>query len=696
MQEREQLAENKGPFQAQHYRKLNTADLLLVSMPFGPQVLQPSLGLSLLHAAAKSAGVSSKVLYFTLKFAEKIGLNSYADVAYSEPTVRGFAGEWVFNGVLFKEWPHDIDGYIEEVLRAKSPGFWEARSNLKPASDEVIQKILDIRKLTPDFVEECLHTVLSYQPRIVGFTSTFQQQIAALSLAKRIKEEAPHITIVFGGANCEGVMAAEIVRQFAFVDATVSGEGDIAFPAMLERVLNGQAYDDLPGVNTRQNVTYSKLNGLRYSSAPMVRDMDALPYPDFDDFFAQFEQADLGADKTRSRPRIMFETSRGCWWGEKSHCTFCGLNGGTMGFRAKSERRAMDELLTLNERFPNAAVSVTDNILDMRYFRNFVPELAERKIGVELFYEVKANLRKEQIRYLRDAGIVDIQPGIESFSDHVLKLMRKGVKGLQNIQLLKWCKEYSVRPHWNMLWGFPGEREEDYQKTAELMPHLVHLPPAGGGGTIRLDRFSPNFNEAESIGFTDVTPYPSYNFIYPFAQDVVANLAYFFTFRYKEPRDMDQCVGLLRQGMVAWKEAHETSDLFFVDKGEKLLMWDLRPLATAPLTVLDGVLRDIILACDAICPLRKLRDLASERLGRSLNESELRDLVSPLLERRLLIEQNGAFLGLAIPLGEYSPSGKVLEKFEATLDNLGQGKDKMVEIPLPSYLIGQAPAVAPA
>ena len=56
-----------------------------------------------------------------------------------------------------------------------------------------------------------------------------------------------------------------------------------------------------------------------------------------------------------------------------------------------------------------------------------------------MFYEVKSNLRKEDVRQLREAGVVAIQPGIESLSDEVLRIMRKGVSALQNIQLLKGC-----------------------------------------------------------------------------------------------------------------------------------------------------------------------------------------------------------------------------------------------------------------
>ena len=87
-----------------------TADLVLVGMPFGPQVLQPSLGLSLLKAGVRPLGISTEVRYFTLKFAERIGVDLYSKVAYLEPTIHGFAGDWVFNGALFDTLEHDVDG----------------------------------------------------------------------------------------------------------------------------------------------------------------------------------------------------------------------------------------------------------------------------------------------------------------------------------------------------------------------------------------------------------------------------------------------------------------------------------------------------------------------------------------------------------------------------------------------------------
>ena len=275
------------------------------------------------------------------------------------------------------------------------------------------------------------------------------------------------------------------------------------FPELVQRVLHAEPVSDLTGVYTRRNIDAMALNGA-YGNAPPVKDLDALPIPDYDDFFDQLRASRLDR---RYPASIMFETSRGCWWGERSHCTFCGLSDATMPFRGKSARRAVDELVHLTSRYPGCAVVGVDWILNVRAFDDFLPELAARRLDVELFYEVKANLKKAQVRLLRDAGVRVIQPGIESFSSNVLARMRKGVKGLQNIQLLKWCKEFGITPHWNLLWGFPHEPPEEYARMAALLPLLTHLTPPQTASAIRIDRFSPNFDRAGALGFADVQPF---------------------------------------------------------------------------------------------------------------------------------------------------------------------------------------------
>ena len=106
----------------------------------------------------------------------------------------------------------------------------------------------------PGRLDECLETLMRDRPRIVGFTSIFQQHTASLALARRLKRQWPSTFVVFGGANCEGVMGAETVRSFPYVDAAVSGEADLVFPDLVRRVLDGVSVSDLPGVRTRDRV----------------------------------------------------------------------------------------------------------------------------------------------------------------------------------------------------------------------------------------------------------------------------------------------------------------------------------------------------------------------------------------------------------------------------------------------------------
>ena len=147
-----------------------------------------------------------------------------------------------------------------------------------------------------------------------------------------------------------------------------------------------------------------------------------------------------------------------------------------MTYRSKSAARAVTELMYLVDWYPGYPVWAVDYILDTKYFKDFIPELASRALGVELFYEVKSSsIRKDQLRMLRDAGVNVLQPGIESFSDRILTMMRKGNRGLQNLQFLKWCKELGVKPFWNIIWGFPGEPAEEDARMTALIPHITHL-----------------------------------------------------------------------------------------------------------------------------------------------------------------------------------------------------------------------------
>ena len=124
-----------------------------------------------------------------------------------------FAGDWSFTAALYGDRPSAGCQYIQEVLQ----GIWQL-------DEHVICRVLRIRSLVPYFLDHCMRTIAWENYTLVGFTSTFEQNIASLALAKRIKAAYPDIAIVFGGANWEADMEQELHHQFPCVGYICSGE----------------------------------------------------------------------------------------------------------------------------------------------------------------------------------------------------------------------------------------------------------------------------------------------------------------------------------------------------------------------------------------------------------------------------------------------------------------------------------------
>jgi ribosomal peptide maturation radical SAM protein 1 len=628
-------------------------DLVLISMPFGI-LNHPSIALSLLSGSLSSMQVSSKIIHFTLPFAEMIGPSLYKSIALGRHSTIDQVGEWIFSKALFSN--YNTDDYIKNVILA---GTSLDHLGLTSSVDEFCHSILELRDKVDDFLTWCLNEVIKIQPRIVGFTSVFQQQVASLALAQRIKQYDPKISIIFGGANCEGVMGAEIIRQFPFVDIVVSGEGDIIFPELISRILNHNSLLDLNGVYMSSNIDFIGINN-NYLNATSVQNMDVLPVPSYEEYFAQ--KASLGLDDLESI--IPFESSRGCWWGAKNHCTFCGLNGITMNFRSKTGSRALDELLSLSNSYPGHPIAAVDNILDTKYFKTFIPELIARKLDLKLFYEVKANLKKHELQLLSEAGVTKIQPGIESLSTPILQGMRKGIKFLQNIQLLKWCKEFRIEPSWNILWGFPGENPEEYNIMMNILPLLAHFTPPITAGPVRLDRFSPLYIQGEQNGLMNIRPYPAYSYVYPDLSDESrANLAYYFTYDYDDDRNVTEYTRHIPASIDEWKQVHHRSELYIVAYGADILLWDLRPIAEIMITRMGGLEKDLYLACDGVQGVSELARIAEAYLG-SVSKDHIKSLMMNFVDRKLMLTEGDSFLGLAVLLHQDSP--KMVE-FQDTL-----------------------------
>lgn len=603
--------------------------VLLVSMPFGA-LERPSIALGLLQAHCQRASVPCDTRYLNIAFADHVGLAEYLWMCDDKAPYTAFAGDWLFAEDLYGPRPAVDADYVEEVLR----GGWGM-------DDETVERLFRLRAMVAPFLDRCLEAVPWADQTVVGFTSIFQQNIASLALAARVKRAHPDLTIVFGGANWEEGMGAALMRQFPFVDLGFSGKADHSFPAVLERRRDGRPVGDIPGVLSRDPAHGPE------ADAAVVEDLDALPIPDFDPYFRQLQASPIIHQVGTT---LLVETARGCWWGERSHCTFCGLNGSTMAFRSKSAERVVDEIAYLRARHRVPTFSVVDDILDMRYFRSVLPMLAERRLGVDFFWEVKANLTHPQVRQLRDAGVVYIQPGVESVSDHVLALMRKGTTGLRNVQLLKWCKEYRVKPLWNLLYGFPGETAADYEETETLIRAIWHLDPPTGCGPVRMDRFSPYHADPASFGMVDVRPMAPFRHLYPFDDAEVAEIAYYFDFHYEDGRREDAYAASVVDLTRAWMADAARGMLWVTERpGGRAAIVDGRgERAAAPLTAaLEGWKAAVFLAADRAHTVEELSALPEVRAA-GAGEDEVAGFLENCARYEFVVSSGGQWLNVAV------------------------------------------------
>lgn len=658
----------------------------LVVMPFAAAD-RPSLAAGLLKAALAARGIACDTKYFNLTFWRLVGNDTYHFLA-QESAATALAGEWAFSQAYWDEPASDWERYRREVL---DHPIW----GIPPERHHHIRRAAEA---APAFLRLVLASNDWGAYDLVGFTSTFEQTLPGLWLAREIRRRWPWVTLAAGGANFEAGLGRPYAEAFDFLDFVSTGEAETTLPELCEslaavkagrlapeelRVPPGYVYRDPRDGSVKETPHRVALGGPgRFTS------LDELPTPQYDDYFrvlgagyangfvrpngsepARLEAPVYGRSSAGRPPAsngerplavwLPVEASRGCWWGQISHCTFCGLNGDGMGFRKKSWRRVVAETDELAARHGLLPLQFTDNILGMSYFDDLIPHWASRPTKSVKFFEVKSNLKRNQIRTLFSAGVTSVQAGVESFSDETLKLMGKGVTGAQNLALVRWCAEAGIRAFWNVIFGFPKESPTDYERTLRVLAKATHLPPPAALAPIRLDRFSPNFLEWERHGFSRVEPLPAYRHVYPFSEELIGRLAYSFDYDHERfPEVLASGARLIAFGRL-WREKAERGE-----NGELAVkrhyagghvLVDSRFNGTPAAERLDSVAWAALLSCDAPTS----RERALER-GASFLEKPDRGALDAALSRFValgVIAEVGTQLVTLALLPEEVPDG---------------------------------------
>jgi magnesium-protoporphyrin IX monomethyl ester (oxidative) cyclase len=634
--------------------------ITLVLMPFS-DIERPSLALGLLKAALARDGLSVDVIYANLLFARRVGIH-----ASSLPLriwATSLIGEWVFAGAAFPYFSPSEDRYLEECIAPFARLY--ADGDPSPLVRALRRELRRLRAAAPAFIDQVARNLLAKRPKIVGCSSTFSQQLASLALLRRVRELDPEVVTLIGGANVEGAMGAAVVRTFPWVDAICSGEADETVLSLYRSVTEwGRAglEEPLPeGIVTR----YTPMNATSAShpvSRSTVSDLDALPVPDYDDYFT-FLAGFPDSDRLLIHNVLPMETSRGCWWGDEHACTFCGLNRGRHAYRAKKPERARAELDALATRYGLRDFAMVDNVMPPGYYGSLFPQLERVQAPYNIFYEIRPFLRREQARQLPAAGVSHVQAGIESLHDGLLALMNKGSSVLQNIALLKHAREFGMIVDWHLLTGFPGDSDEWYNETAAWVSLVHHLQPPASLHGITLQRFSVYMEEPSRHGLEPV-PYNSYDVVYPLPPSTIQELAYYFRDAswpefYPEVNRETPGVRRLMAAVEAWREA------WWIPSPPQLIVRELdaatlefvdtRPCAVSREVTLRGLPAHVYRLADDPVDQATLSVLLAAR-GIHASSGALRSAVAEILAARLALHRFNRLLSLATPEPCLSPS----------------------------------------
>jgi hypothetical protein len=326
-----------------------------------------------------------------------------------------------------------------------------------------------------------------------------------------------------------------------------------------------------------------------------------------------------------------------------------------MGYRAMNPELALKQFDSLFAYAPEVSrLDAVDNILPREYLKDVLP-FVQTPENVEIFYEVKADLTESDVQVLAKAQVKHIQPGIESLATSTLKLMKKGTSAFRNLALLKFCLMYDITPAWNLLIGFPGEGAPVYEKYINDLPSLVHLFPPSNVYPVRFDRYSPYFMKADEYGL-DLHPLDYYPLIYPFPQDAIDNLAYYFNDLHIDSeyaQIMSKWIGKIREKVDRWIECWKSDrvppKLFLRQNGKQSVVHDSRSNEVAEYPLGENSTR--ALKYLAVKP-RDVVDLARE--FRDVDGFDAKQEIVFFKERGLVFEENERFFSLVIETGNCS------------------------------------------
>jgi radical SAM superfamily enzyme YgiQ (UPF0313 family) len=294
------------------------------------------------------------------------------------------------------------------------------------------------------------------QTSCVFLSSTYLHDLSELEpIVRRIKRLHNHVVI--GGA-----LAGIIAHQWEGmpeIDVLAIGYGEMLIDAIVDWIRSGYRALSPPPTGSLVRKPHTLF---LYSGVLQTKDLDFLPAPDWE----------LAERDHKSKFRmIYYESVRGCPY----RCNFCNypyLFGDTK-FRYKSARKMADDWEHYVNTLGVEYIICLDSLFTMprSRVREFCRLLIERRIQVKWICYARADdlADEELVAMMKAAGAHQVQIGIESGDQTLLKNMDKDCTVESNSRALVNCRRHNLTSIVSLIVGFPGESAASLEQTYQFL-----------------------------------------------------------------------------------------------------------------------------------------------------------------------------------------------------------------------------------
>jgi len=352
--------------------------------------------------------------------------------------------------------------------------------------------IAEIEAVNKNTANHVIRFIKQFKPTLVGF-SVYQANIKlALQLAHLVKTINPETIIVFGGPQIT-FMPKEALEEMADVDILMRGEGETAWPRLVDAIEHNTDPRDIDGIAFIHDD-----KAIETKKAKLTDDLDAFPSP-------YKEVFDLRAHST-----ALMLTSRGCTF----NCAFCYTpRAFERRIRAHSIKRVIDDMAICVKnkirRFYFADPAFT---FDKKRTTTIMNEIIKRNWKIEIWCETRDDLIDEPLlRLMAKAGVKYIAYGLESADEAVNKVLRKKIDLKNFKRIIQATHDAGITPEVFTLYGLPGQDKASCLKTIQFLKGLkINLIGNSAGQQLNLFFGTDIHDNPKQYGLKIVKKFPKY------------------------------------------------------------------------------------------------------------------------------------------------------------------------------------------